>query len=172
MGMDVYGLNATNETGRYFRRNVWGWRPLWEYCIEMSDLAASVENRFSNGGDGLRTSEEALQLATTLRQTLKNGVAATYIQERNDALENLEWGECSYCHSSGIRTDNVGVVNGMPERELSPEKAKKLGRTHGTCNACDGEGKTPPFALSYYLDLDDIAEFADFLEECGGFEIC
>ena len=34
MGMDVYGRKPKNETGEYFRRNVWGWHPLWEYCCE------------------------------------------------------------------------------------------------------------------------------------------
>lgn len=29
MGFDLYGKNPQNETGRYFRNNVWWWRPLW-----------------------------------------------------------------------------------------------------------------------------------------------
>jgi len=60
----------------------------------------------------------------------------------------------------------------MPTRELSPEMASLTGRTHGWCNACDGEGKTDSWETNYYLDLDDIKEFAEFLETSGGFRIC
>jgi hypothetical protein len=28
MGMDVYGRNPTSEAGKYFRANVWSWRPI------------------------------------------------------------------------------------------------------------------------------------------------
>jgi hypothetical protein len=60
----------------------------------------------------------------------------------------------------------------MPERELSSEMASLTGRTHGFCNGCSGEGKTDAWETNYQLDLDDIKEFAEFLENCGGFEIC
>jgi hypothetical protein len=36
MGMDVYGKDAVSEKGEYFRNNVWYWRPLWNYCIEVA----------------------------------------------------------------------------------------------------------------------------------------
>ena len=33
MGMDVYGTKPKNETGEYFRANVWYWHPLWD-CLD------------------------------------------------------------------------------------------------------------------------------------------
>jgi hypothetical protein len=60
----------------------------------------------------------------------------------------------------------------MPDRELSETDRVLLGRSHGWCNGCNGEGKKDAWELSYYLDLDDITEFADFLENSGGFSIC
>lgn len=40
------------------------------------------------------------------------------------------------------------------------------------CNACQGTGKVRPAETSYSFDESDVREFAEFLENCGGFEIC
>ena len=68
MGMDVYGKDAKNEKGEYFRRNVWGWRPLWNYCVDnYEDLVGEVSGHY-NDGDGL---DEAgsLELAKRIKTT-------------------------------------------------------------------------------------------------------
>jgi hypothetical protein len=172
MGMDVYGKNATNEVGQYFRRNVWGWRPLWMYVENNhSEIAALVKYPQSNDGDGLNASKSKL-LAKLLKEDLANGDAQKYIQSRNEYLANLERDVCDLCEGTGIRTDAVGVENKMPERELSPEMAILVGRTQGYCNGCNAEGKKDAWDTHYTLDLEDLEEFADFLESCGGFEIC
>jgi len=172
MGMDVYGKNPANEVGGYFRRNVWGWHPLWEYVENCHpDLASKVEHAHSNDGDGL-DADDSVQLAVCLRADLERGDAQRYIDERNKYLADLERPACEYCGGTGIRSDAVGVENKMSERELETEMAMLVGRTHGWCNGCRGEGKRDAWETNYYLDLDDIKEFADFLDNCGGFEIC
>jgi hypothetical protein len=172
MGMDVYGKNPSSEVGTYFRRNVWGWHPLWEYVENVHpNFAEKVAHAHSNDGDGLE-SDDSTQLAIALRADLMRGDAQEYIDERNKYLSELERPTCEYCKGTGIRSDAVGIENKMPERELETEMAILMGRTHGFCNACRGEGKTDAWESSYSLDLDDIKEFADFLENCGGFEIC
>ena len=172
MGMDVYGKNPANEVGQYFRRNVWGWRPLWQYVEDNHpEIASLVEYAQSNDGDGLNATKSKL-LAKMLKEDLANGNAEKYIQERNEYLANLERPACDLCEGTGVRTDPVGVENKMPERELSPEMAMLTGRTHGFCNACGGEGKRDAWETSYYLDLEDLEQFSDFLSNCGGFEIC
>jgi hypothetical protein len=60
----------------------------------------------------------------------------------------------------------------MPNHELEQAVAIILGRSHGWCNGCRGEGMIDNFTLNYFLDETDIAEFAEFLEGCGGFRIC
>jgi hypothetical protein len=172
MGMDVYGKNPVNEVGEYFRRNVWGWRPLWDYCLERhGKVAGKVKYGHSNDGDGLGK-HGSLELARRLRADLADGSARTYIEERNGLLASLERPACHLCDGTGIRSDEVGVENGMPDRELPEEMKILTGRSHGFCNACSGEGKTDAWETHYYLDLDDIAEFAVFLENSGGFRIC
>lgn len=172
MGMDVYGKNPTNTTGEYFRRNVWGWRPLWDYCLDLhGKVAGKVKHGHSNSGDGLGKNG-SLKLAELLRQDLADGTASTYITARNIHLSNLPRTDCDLCKGSGIRADEVGLENAMPDRELSETDRVLLGRSHGWCNGCNGEGKKDAWELSYYLDLDDITEFAEFLENSGGFSIC
>jgi hypothetical protein len=171
MGMDVYGKSPKNEVGQYFRRNVWGWRPLWDYCVDnYHDLVGNVSGHY-NDGDGLDETG-AIDLANRITADLANGKAQEYINQRNAELSQLERPACDLCNGTGIRTDKVGVENGMPERELPAEMAMLTGRTIGWCNGCSGEGKRDAWETNYFLDLDDLTEFADFLRNSGGFEIC
>ena len=71
MGMDVYGKNPTIPVGEYFRRNVWGWRPLWNYCLDTFEVSNAVEGHYNNG-DGLDESG-ALLLAKQIRESLATG---------------------------------------------------------------------------------------------------
>lgn len=172
MGMDVYGKNPKSEAGSYFRRNVWGWHPLWDYVENQHpEIAELVEYAHSNDGDGL-DEEKSLELAKLLMDDYNSGRVAEYITERNKALSELPFEDCQICEGTGIRTDELGVQAGWPEKELEPDIAIIVGRTNGSCNACGGVGKRENWATNYYLEEDDIKEFADFLVECGGFEIC
>ena len=58
MGMDVYGKNATSEAGKYFRRNIFGWPPLWGYCEYLApELTSKVKYGYTNDGDGLNAED-------------------------------------------------------------------------------------------------------------------
>jgi hypothetical protein len=171
MGMDVYGKNPTAETGEYFRNNVWWWRPLWDYCLTVhGDLCEKVENGHSNDGDGLDAFDASL-LSDRLLNDLATGVTAEYERKRNEYLATLPRHDCKWCGATGIRDDKVGVENGMPTRELETEMAIVLGRTHGWCNACNGEGKTDDFETNYGFSEENVREFALFLADSGGFQI-
>lgn len=172
MGMDVMGQNPTNEVGEYFRRNVWGWHPLWQYVEDTHpDLAKHVKEGHSNSGDGLK-SRRSKELSLRLYKDIESGVAERYVTARNTHLATLPATPCRLCNATGIRTDEVGVENNMPTRELSKEVQETTGRTHGWCNGCSGIGTEPAWETNYHLDVDDIQEFANFLEHCGGFQIC
>ena len=170
MGMDVYGTKPKNETGEYFRRNVWGWRPLWDYCLDTFEIVADV-NGHDNNGDGLNAEKSAI-LAEQMKADIASGAAQDYITARNHKLASLERLTCEWCDGTGIRTDEVGMFQDMPTRELSPEMAMLTGRTHGFCNGCSGEGKKDNWETNYQFDLEDIKEFAEFIENSGGFKIC
>jgi len=55
MGMDVYGRNPSAESGRYFRANMWHWRPIHELictlCADLLDMEL-IEAMAFNGGEG------------------------------------------------------------------------------------------------------------------------
>ena len=157
MGMDVMGRNAKSEMGEYFRRSVWGWRPLWIYVEDMHvDTASKVKNAQTNDGDGLNE-DDAYALGLKLYNDIADGSAARYVSERDATIAALPDEPCKYCDATGIRTDTVGVSMGMDKKK--------------TCNACDSKGKVRPWEAHYSLDVDDIREFADFLVESGGFSI-
>jgi hypothetical protein len=157
MGMDVMGINPTSEKGSYFRRNVWGWHPLWTLVSDLHpDLAAKVEYGYSNDGDGLEEEDSKL-LSSRLRDDLASARVTAYIDQREALLAALPDDPCPWCDATGVRRDEVGVAKGMPER--------------GWCNGCDGKGHTPPWAASYRLEYKDVVEFAAFLADCGGFAI-
>ena len=160
MGMDVYGRKPKNETGEYFRRNVWGWHPLWEYCCNANpEITSKVEHGHSNSGDGLGA-RDAFALSKTLRAALADGSAQKYIEERQAYLDSLPMLDCEYCDKTGKRI-------WAPSEGSNNTEAFQI----KTCNACNGEGKVRAWATNYYLRLEDIQEFHDFLLSSGGFNI-
>ena len=86
MGMDVYGKNPKSEVGQYFRRNVWGWHPLWDYVENVHpEIAELVEHAHSNSGSGLG-SRDSKKLAKLLMDDYNSGRVAHYVVERNKQL--------------------------------------------------------------------------------------
>lgn len=149
MGMDVHGKNATSETGAYFRNNCWWWRPLWDYCESVSFVAQQVEYAQSNSGDGL-DAEDARTLAETLFREIDAGRTLKYEQAYNARLAALPDVACEHCHGTGQRNDAY---------------------VQGECNGCAGQGQRRPFETYYPFTVENVREFAAFLQASGGFEI-
>jgi hypothetical protein len=167
MGMDVVGRNNPEA---YFRNNVWYWRPLWNYCVEVApELCDGVEGHY-NDGNGL-DEEEALALAKVLNEELWSGRTRRYELAYNESMASLPRHDCGHCEGTGIRKDEIGLEMSMPTRELEPHVAIIVGRTHGWCNACGGEGTVEHFETNYPFTVENVAEFVSFLELCGGFSI-
>lgn len=192
MGMDVYGTAPTDPVGEYFRRNVWGWHPLVD-CTEHvcqqanhMDLFLRCEEWHTNDGDGLNATD-ATALASLIDQAISTGVIEKWLADRQAKIRMMQPTPCNYCKGTGIRTDAVGEKAGLPtkvipadakdmtwrDEYLSGERPKhpRAGQT-GTCNACDGTGKTAPFEQNYGTSLESMTDWSQFLKHCGGFEIC
>jgi len=171
MGMDVVGIDPSSEVGKYFYRNVWNWNCLWTYCEESHpDVCSDVQYAYSNVGDGLDASD-AEQLARGLLSDVNSGAAYEYVTSRNLILSAAKNKICGLCDGTGVRTDEVGIDLGMPQMELNSDQVAKLGRNYGWCNGCRGEGMTNLWEKNGKLEVDDIVEFARFLESSGGFSI-
>lgn len=153
MGMDVYG-----NSGNYFRRNVWGWRPLWDVVETfVPKMAAKVTHAYSNDGDGLN-GEDSVLLALMLMDAVRDGSVDKYIKDVNEQLDRLPLETCETCKGTGTRDDEVGQKLGYAARNW--------------CNGCDGKGQVKNFLTNYETDTDSVIEFATFLFNCEGFEIC
>lgn len=173
MGMDVFGKAPANETGRYFRRNVWGWHPLADLCNDLApDICEGCERWHDNGGDGLgkRASQK---LAKVLRAKLADGGVAAYVEARQASLAALQALPCAFCKGTGKNPKPLAKVSGQRVEVLLMSLLNAVtSEATGECGVCQGTGKSRPMESGYQVDAEDVAEFAAFLEACGGFEIC
>lgn len=159
MGMDVIGRKPKKEVGKYFRRNVWGWHPLWDYCKKIHpDLVEKVKNGHSNDGDGLGM-RDSKKLAKALVHDVFVGAAEKYVTGYKAYNNSLPEEPCKFCAGTGKRTD-------WPEY-----CTKEHIESCNGCNSCNGTGKVKSFETWYGLEVEDICEFSEFLYNCGGFKI-
>ena len=129
MGMDVYGKSPTTEVGAYFRKNVWGWHPLWNMCADLSpDIAGKVEYAHTNDGDGL-CGHDARLLGRVLWDGLWDGRVDQWIANDGESVDTIYGAE------------SIFFPDGRPEN-------------------------------LYATDRQSVENFALFLRDCGGFEIC
>ncbi|WP_345188982.1 hypothetical protein [Microbacterium panaciterrae] len=162
--MDVIGKDPISEVGRYFRNNVWWWRPLATYIVqEHTLLAVGCSHWQSNSGDGLNA-EQSQALADALDADLASGKVAQWAAEYAAEVAALPRETCWLCEGTGVRTDDIGVQHGF-NKPRDPETGR------GGCNGCSGIGTTEPPAASYPFDVDNVREFATFVRASGGFEI-
>ncbi|MCB1460754.1 MAG: hypothetical protein KDJ48_16105 [Nitratireductor sp.] len=172
MGMDVYGQNPARSEGEYFRRNVWSWHPLADLCNDLApQICRQCEDWHSNGGYGL-DGEAAKVLGQLLKAKLVDGSISAYIEARERSLAALPDEVCSSCQDKQERQDRAALAGRRTEQVfldfLNAEKVKQ----NGACLYCGGSGKRRPIECQYHVEVEDVQEFAEFLESCGGFEIC
>ena len=172
MGMDVYGRKPKNEKGEYFRNNLWWWRPLWGYVEDnYPEIAEKVPYAHSNDGDGLN-SVQAKILANKLKADLKSGKVKRYETEYKAYVESLPMEDCQYCETTGKRAWNAThfAVSESVKQDPNAEMNDK-GEYILECNSCKGLGKVEHFLNHYPFAEENVKEFAEFLENSGGFSI-
>jgi hypothetical protein len=154
MGMDVYGKNPASKKGEYFRASVWSWHPLWDYCSHLApEITEKVKYGHSNDGDGL-DEENSIRLGAVLSRAVESGRVekdATALKMLQDMAPDEP---CRICAGTGYR---------LP--------VPACGAGDQPCNGCRATGKVRPATTHYTLHADLVAEFAEFLKDCGGFEI-
>ena len=154
MGMDVYGKNPKNQSGEYFRNNVWWWRPLAVYVCDIApNITKHCENWQTNDGDGLNETR-SVKLAEKIKEDLKSGTASVYEQAYRNRIQAMPDEDCDICAGTGLR-----------------KEAPSTGAGTVPCNGCNGAGQIRPIDAEYPFKLNNVKEFANFLENCGGFEI-
>lgn len=156
MGMDVFGQAPNSEVGKYFRNNVWWWRPLADLCQALApQICEACEHWHSNDGDGL-DAHGAAALAAVLDARLADGTVKRLLTERDAMIAAMPDVTCDLCEGKGVRSDALAVEHGWDKKP---------------CNACDGKGTVRPWETHYPQDEENVREFAAFLRDCGGFVI-
>ena len=154
MGFDLYGRKAKNEKGKYFRNNVWWWRPLACYVLNNVELPKAQQDWFMNNNCQIsKLSSE--KIAKEMQKLVDNGKAAKYEKEYMAGLKKMKKVKCNICAGIGKRKD-----------------APEIGAGKIKCNGCSGTGKTEPFAKHYPFSVENLKEFIEFAENSGGFGIC
>ena len=154
MGMDVHGLHPRSAAGQYFRNSVWSWRPLADYCCEIGkDLIANPKGWQYNKGHSL-DGNNAAKLATRLEAEISSGRTASYEMQHKRAIELTPDEDCETCGGTG--------------RRVAPPRT---GPGDQLCNGCNGKGSRRPYSTWYSFEVDNVRKFAEFLKDCGGFEI-
>lgn len=162
MGMDVYGKKPTSEKGEYFRNNVWWWHPLWDYCCYLdSSLIKRVPYAHENSGDGL-ASVASRKLAVKLQQSIDSGEAQKYVDSYYEYINSSPDEPC-FCVSKSL----IEVYSSTAEIPFPASKDP-----NPDCNICKGSGLQPNWSKNYHINVENIQNFANFLLDCGGFQIC
>ena len=158
-GMDIYGRKPTGERGKYFRNDVWWWGPLaaTATCIA-PDICAPCKHWHTNDRDGLDAAG-ALALAEALQKEINANRTDAYARRYASDQEMMPNEPCSMCAGTGVRTSG-------PHRGAGYLKEGGI-----KCNRCQGNGYARPWASDYAFSTDNVASFAAFLRESGGFVI-
>lgn len=153
MGMDVYGLKPRNKSGEYFRNNVWYWHPLWSYIEEtFPKIASKVQHGHSNDGDGLNA-QDSYKLSQLLKKKIKDGSVQAYADKYKQMQDDLRL----ELESKKLKLKQMSA--GSSEKSYE-EQAREL------------EFDPAYWDLNYPFDVENVKEFAEFLEFSGGFQIC
>lgn len=159
MGFDLHGIKPNAEIGIYFRNNVWWWRPLASYVLDVcEDVFQEGEVDYWHSNDGQIVSAlTAHGIASRLTTLVKSGRTRRFMEKYNAEQKAMPLEVCSYCEGTGDRKD------------LEPPEWKV--ECNG-CNACHGTGKVKQFSTEYPFSEENVKRFAEFCEGSGGFEIC
>ena len=147
--------------GTYFRNNVWGWRPLWNFvCLACARPPYNIltEKDIERGcyNDGHKISKtKADKIAKRLHSLIEKGWVQIYEERYHRHLDSLEQVDCTICDATGKR-----------------QKPPETGAGDMECNGCNGTGKKDDWDKSYPFYEDNVRQFANFCANSGGFRIC
>ena len=150
---DVKNEYEKETPGVYFRNNVWWWRPLWEYIINIAGnllTPAQIQGGYENSCTQI-PENITRAISRRLSHEISSGNHKKYEKEYRKYISELPLEDCQYCETTGQRQWDDG-----------PED----------CNACSGRGQRESFAASYPFDAENVENFRIFLEQSGGIEIC
>ena len=154
---EAYWAWQDGTKGAYFRQNVWGWRPIWEFITAFcDDILTRKDIQMGSVNSGHKISKtKARRIASRINKMNKAGNLKKYIDGRNKLINALPDEKCDICAGTGYRAE-----------------PPKTGIGNRKCNGCEGKGEVRPFICNYPSYKEHIIEFSDFCKHSGGFTIC
>ena len=156
--------------GDYFRANVWGWRPIWEFeCEVCPDILTEEDYKRGHYNDNhLIEEDRAKDIAKRLREKMdlardrqkKYEAEAPNKEKFNKMLEDA--GSFIFEKISKPKSELIRCPGDMQTHD--PENYKRWETLTHYNNIKFDE-------MSYPIDADFIEEFANFAEHSGGFRI-
>ena len=156
--------------GEYFRANVWGWRPIWEFVCEVCPDILTEEDfkRGQYNDNHLIEEDRARDIAKRLREKMdlarnrqkKYEAEAPNKDKFNTMLENAA--TFIFEKISKPKSELITCPGDMQIHD--PENYKRWETLINYNNIKFDE-------MSYPIDADFIEEFANFAEHSGGFRI-
>ena len=150
-----------NNPGRYFRANIWSWRPIHMACLAAITLHKlnfdeDLNDWGFNDGGGLKTQKNCNELAVAL-EDLIDGFKFAEVEFFGYNMSEA-W---TIKLSNGYEvTDNekiLNVLNMMYPKDTLITQMPKL--------------KDTTYYPSHVTEVDHLEEFTVFLRNCGGFKI-
>ena len=167
MGFDLYGQEPKNKFGEYFRQNVWGWRPIWEYvCTHHADSLDQKTLEMGNYNEGhIVSKQQATTLANKIHVDLQDGTVSDFVKMVEDSVKKAkEHNEKLEFHFELLKQEAIEISGNS---NIAPVNYP---------NGLDGQWK---FLMSlrdrkenYPTRIDDILAFQLFCKYSGGFSIC
>ncbi len=161
---NAYEKWKNENSGIYFRSNVWWWRPLWMYvCSSCEDILTDKDITRGTYNDGHKISKtKSKKIAARLRKLIKNSdvkiYAAHHEDKRKQAVKhNKEVQE----KIDGLNEDVKLLCGDIVPRDY-PEPFKSRWDKLQDLKKWEG---------NYPFSEENVEEFAEFCEQSGGFII-
>tara|TARA_R100000697_G_scaffold43342_1_gene56464 strand:- start:166 stop:759 length:594 start_codon:yes stop_codon:yes gene_type:complete len=152
--------------GHYFRNNVWWWRPLANYVLQlMGNEFTEDEQKSWHHNDGYEVSEEqARKIADRLEQELKTNRVKTV---ESFYKEKMKRASAKNKVLEKKRNELEKIVWDKTGQKLAPVKYPEPFKQQweDIQNQYDWEA-------SYPFSEENVIEFMRFCRESGGFQIC
>jgi len=169
--------------GKYFRANIWSWRPMHMLCetvISMSNLDIDTEGWGENSGYGIEEQTECDELAAAIQVFLDQFQTAFKLHPDKDEHDlvlyvNMQVVTNDFSQPFGVcYSDKHQFVK---REDWTPEVAenyKKFLRGQGISHNLQKTEFTingRAVCSAYGCHYDHLQEFVVFLRHCGGFQI-
>ena len=153
--------------GNYFRANVWGWRPIWQFiCDFCSDILSEKDMMAGEFNDGKKICKtKAKRVAARIRRLRRDGTLGTYSDIKNEIYEIAQK------HNKRIQK-KLDAFQKEVQRELNDDTIVPAHYPKKYKDEWNKLYQQKDWNGYYPFRTQCVIDFGEFCDESGGFEIC